>query len=582
MTFHFRVPFLILLLFLSRLAFSQHVDEGYYNDWDCGPHGVYGNLRLTKTTGRTCYKIEKAGPGKVVITKSNPSGTVIKVETLEFTNGVISEFDVADQWGNIYEYRSFTPEGDNVFRVTDLVRGKNIYLPCKYAHYIYTGELLTEMQYYSSGGVLKEDANGVAIIRFKRYSDSIRFAERQETSFFDSRRQPVFSRAAGYHTLFFQYDDHDNKITETRGGLQDEPITFRQSRMAKIVYTYDSDNNVIREENRGFDGKIVTSNFGISGIRNDYEGGYLMKITRFDSLGNTTRTLPSGDGVAIIKYEYDNAGNQVRESYYDESGKPMNSQMGVQEIARFFSAGNMLTELSFFDQNGHPCVNRDKINTMMYVRDDKGRVITESSYGLNGQPLKMHSEEVFMIKWKYDNYGRPISESYWADSNTRMRHWNGEYESGTKYDEDGLVTEYAQYDENGRPFIAEDGSSVQKLIYDAQGRLEERQFLHNKKLIDRRRGFTMHYGMIKYSYDESNNKLAELTFWADENKPVDATIWFADSISAHRVVFIYNGPRVIEQRYYKLDAQDPFKTVDCLRNDFINPNGISLGRKNEQ
>ena len=144
------------------------------------------------------------------------------------------------------------------------------------------------------------------------------------------------------------------------------------------------------------------------------------------------------------------------------------------------------------------------------------------------------------------------------------------------------MTEYNHFDENGGPFTTEDGSSTQKYIYDPESRLAERQFLYHDKLIDRKRGFTMHYAIIKYSYDESSNKLTELTFWADENKPVDATIWLADSISAHRVVFIYNGSRIIEQRYYKLDAQDPFRIVDCLRNDFINPNGISVGRKNEQ
>ena len=571
---------LIAVLLLSTTTFAQHVAEGSYNDWDYGPHGVYGNLRLTKATARTFFKISKDGPQKVVVRQLNPSGTVINTATVTFSNGVLSEVDQANQWGEVYEYRHFQSKEKDVFSVTDLVRGRNIFLPAKYALFMYTGELLSEVQYCSSDGQLREDRNGVAILKYKRYTDSIRFSERQETSFFDAQRQPVLSKSVSYHKLLFAYDEHDNKITESCAGIHDEPMMFKQNGVGRVQYAYDSDNNMILEEYRDLADKITTNVYGVARIGRTYEQGYLMKASRSDSLGHPTRALAAGDGFSIIHYEYDNAGNRTRESFFDEQEKPMNNQTGVQEIAYIYSPDHLLTRITYFDQSGNPCVNRDNINSTVYVRDAQNRPICESSYGVYGTPIKTFTEQVYMIKRKFDQYGREISQSYWADSSTRMKHWNGYYEVSTKYDADGLVIENANFDEHGAPLRGEDGSSVRKLVYNADGRLEERQFLYDNKLINRARGVTMNYGIIRYGYDSSNRQ-TELTFWADGETPANGTILLEDSVSAHRILFVYKGNRIVQQKYYKLDAQEPFMVVDCLKSDFIGLSGISRGRKNE-
>ena len=49
---------------------------------------------------------------------------------------------------------------------------------------------------------------------------------------------------------------------------------------------------------------------------------------------------------------------------------------------------------------------------------------------------------------------------------------------------------------------------------------------------------------------------------------------------AHRIVNIYKGSRIIQQEYYKIDAAEPFQTIDCLKNDYIGLSGINMGRKN--
>jgi len=569
---------IISLGFFNALS-GQQINEGVYNDWDYGPNGVYGNLRLTRITARSYYKIERADPQTANIFQINPSGVVINIAVVTFVNGNLSRVEEINQWGETYEYRKYTMTAKNEFRVTDLVRGKNIFLPCKYALYVYRGELLSEMQFYSFADKLAEDRNGVAIIQYKRYDDPIRFAERKQTSFFDARRLPVTSKSTEYHTLINQYDDQDNNVSQSYFGIHDEPVTIRKSGVSGMRYFYDADNNQVRIEYHGLDGKMTPNINGIAAAGLEYAEGYQMKLTRYDSLGHTTRALASGDGVSFIKYEYDPSGNRIREAYFDESGKPMNNQLGIQEIVNSFSFGNMLTQVSYFDEFGKPCVDKDKIHISIYVKDQKNRIIQESSYGLKDDPIKTYTEEVFMIKKKYDEYGRNISDSYWADSSTRMPHWDGSYEALTKFNDDGQPIEYSSLDEKGAPFMSEDGSSVMKLIYNSDGVLAERRFLHNDLLINRKAGVSLHYSIVKYGHNPDGN-VNELTFWGVDRKPVDATVWVDDSIAVHRIVFTYRGNRIIEQQYYKAGAGEPFQTVDCLKNEFISASGIGTGRKN--
>jgi hypothetical protein len=569
---------LLASVFISSTAVSQHIEEGCFNDWDYGPHGIYGNLRLSKLKERFYYRIEKDGPQKVIVREFNPSGVVVNTAFVSFVNGILSEVDEVNQWGDIYEYRNYQQKEENVFQVTDLLHGKNVFLPCKYAIHIYKNELLAEVQYYSFKGQLMENRDGVAIIQYKRYDDTIRFAEKIETSFFDAQRRPVMSKSAGYHKMITQYDEHDNEVSSSDLGINDEPITNPYN-ISGSRASYDEDNNRITIESYDRNNNRTSNANGVAGARFEYQQGYLMKEIFLDTLGNQVKSLPSGNGVAMITYEYDTAGNRIREAYFDQYGKPINGQSGVQEIASFFSAGNMRTRVSYFDAFGKPCVNRDGINTTLYVKDDRNRTIQEASYGVDGQPIKTYTEEVFMLKMKYDKYGREISTSYWADSTTRMPHWDGSYEVVTKFDEDGQPVEYKSLDANGQPFITEDGSSVMKLIHNSDGRLGERQFLHDDTPIDRTRGVTKGYSIIKYGYDQ-NGRINELTFWGTDRSPVNATVWIHDSTAVHRIVFIYRGDRVIGQEYYKVDASQPFQTVDCLKQDYIDRSGIKTGRKN--
>jgi len=148
-----RLFLLLGLICFFNNVFSQHIDEGFYNDWDYGPNGVYGNLGLTKIKYREYYKIEKMDSHTVNVQHFNPSGVLTHTTSVIFSNGILSKVEEKNQWGEIYDHKKFLQQIDkNEFIVTDLLRGENNYLPCKYVKYIYKDELLIETRGYSFTG----------------------------------------------------------------------------------------------------------------------------------------------------------------------------------------------------------------------------------------------------------------------------------------------------------------------------------------------------------------------------------------------------------------------------------------------
>jgi hypothetical protein len=573
------VALLIIALVTNTSLFSQYIDEGPFDNWDFGPTSVHGNLRLKNIANRFYYKIEKTNAQNAKVLRINPSGVIINTVIIKFVNGILIKVEEMDQWGEIYDSRNFTETKKNEFKVTDIGRGINNLLPCKYAIYVYKNELLSEIQYYSFTGSLTENKNGVAITRYKKYDDSIRFAMIKEISYFDSKGMPVVSKTTEYHKLTYELDNNNNRIRESYFGIDDKPCTIPKTQIAGVKYTYDENNNELSFEYFNLDNKLTTNYVNVAMSKTEYKNGYSVKGTRYDTLNQIAKPASSGDGFAIVKTEYDSAGNKINQTYFDENESPINDHSGVHEVICRYSPANMLIRLSFFNVAGKPSVNRDKAHTIFYTRDSLGRIIDQTSYGMYLEPVKNYTDKVYMVKYGYDKFGRKDFESYWKDSSTVMPRWNGIYQQRTLFDEDGQNLEFHYLDSNGIPQQGKDGASWQKLIYNKDGTLAERRFLHDNNLIMRKSGVTNNYAVIIYKYD-SSGKVNELDFLDTKRKPVNATIYIDAPFPANKILLTYRGNRIIEENFYDKDPDIPAHVIDCLKSDYITTNGISTGRRN--
>ena len=563
---------------VTASIFAQHIDQGYYNDFDFGPHGVYGNLKLGKVTGRGYYEIKKTSDSTVRSNQMNPSGITQSTYLITFKNGLISHIEKLNAWGTVVEYRKYEMIDENVFKLTFLSNGVNIFLPCKYAIETYNRELLVKTTFHSFSGRLMENENGVAIIEYKRYDDKIRFAEIMEESYFNAGNLPVVSREAGFHTIKYKFDESDNKISETYFGVSDQPVTNRYGAVYKAEFYYDANNNCTKTEYKGLQDQLAALPTGVAAISRDYLNGYEVKMTRKDSLDRPSRTGDAGDGISIIKREYDKAGNKITESFYDEYEKPMKSYRRVHKSVYQYSLQNMLTKTAYFDEKSDPAENFDQIHITRSVNDRNGRIIQESYFNNADSPtLEIHSK-TYMLKYAYDDSGRNTSISYWKDNLTPMQRWNGVYETQNEYDEDGQLTGYRFLDTAKNLMRSNDGYSVCKILRDQSGIIYARQFLHDNDLTFKTDGVTSGYAVIRYEYD-STGKTIQLLFYGTEHEAVNAHIDVDSALQAHRIKFIYKGNWVVEQWYYSMNEDQPYFKLDCLKNDFLGTSGVTIGRK---
>jgi hypothetical protein len=581
---HMKFPGLRIILIihcfsLSAFTFAQKFYQGNYSDFDNGPHGVYGAHPLDNTNHKEYWQLSRIDNYTARSIKFNAAGVLTTTVIITFKNGLLSHQEEINQWGDTIRYKTFLPLGKDYLQVTDVVKGTNRFLPGKYAIDIYKNELLEEESFHSNSGRLKDNWRGFSTVRYQRYDDKNRFSKPKESAFYNSKNAPVIANGVGYFRIVNGYDSNGNIISEAFFDTQNRPMAIRSGNVSSCKYFYNDQEELIRDEYFGLNEHRTLSENGISSIEHVYDKGLEVKEIRRDSLDHINRSDATGDGIAIIKTEYDDRGNKTRESYYDENEQPINSQAGFHGLSKKYSLDNMLLETSYFDIYDQAGMDRDSVHAVHYTRSRIGRIIEEYSTDLTGKKIKNYADEVYMVRTNYNPLGQVESYTYWKDTVTPMPRWNGVYKTSFKYDEDGSITEYNFYDQNGALFKTADGSSTVQVSFQDDGRVVKREFLFNGSLITRTRGVSSNYSVIRYEYD-SAGRPSELRFYGSNHEAVDATIEVNEKLTAHRVVFIWKYARIIEQWYYKMNDTDPFLKLDCLKNDYLSTTGINTGRKN--
>lgn len=554
--------------------------EAFFKEWNHSPTAVFGLIKLDDLSERPYYKIVKTDASTTKIYSYNAAGVQTGMITFRFANGKITQMARTDRWGDTYEITKFTLAGPDQFIVTRKSSGKNSFLPCKAAKYIYKNGLLSEVQYLDFNNKIFPYSDGVAIIRYKRYTDKNRYSFAYEVSYFDEKAQPVISQSNDYHKVVYEHDQRINNTSSAFYGTSNEPIINRFGRF-KSKSEYDSHDRQTKNTTYGINDEPVANSYGVAGSSTEFKNGFISKTTRFDQYFKTTRASEAGDGIALLKYEYDEKGNETKRSYFDENDQPINGHSGYQSITYTYDPLDMLTSSSYYDKYGNRVNDRDGIHKYVYVKDDKGRTIQKAFYDNNNASVKGPHDEVYMVKYKYDEQGRQVSESFWQNSTTKMKRWNGYHEEITKYNEDGQEAEYAFYDENGKLYISSSGYSRVIVVYASNARMTERKYLNGNDGISMTKSLVNGFSSVKFSYD-NKGRISNIRYFDGSGNPVNATAYLNDEdLTFHKIEFIYTGSRITEQKHYLKDSDTPVKILDCLKKDYINTGGVSQGYKNQ-
>ncbi len=569
---------LTLIFMLAHVLGSARDTFGTFKDWDYTPHQVVGVGKLIDPVNRTYYKISAINKYNVRVQKINPRGIVTTTYIVTFVDSLLSRHVTLNQWGDTTEVFKFSPMAANEFMVTFFSKGKNGLLPCKGMKYIYKDDLLGEIRYISFDGGLCNNADGVAIERFTKYDDEQRFTEDKVIAFFDQRDSPVINAASDCHRIEYERDERGNELSMACFDTKGKPAQSRYGD-AKMLKSYDLYDNEIESATAGAKGEIALSVRGIAKTQMEYDRGLLVKTTCFDAQNNIVKSAENYEGAAITKYEYDERGNELRRSFFDEKEHPMNNHSGVHQIDHKYSMSNMTIETAVFDKDGKATVDRVNVHRYTTLADNKGRPAEVAFFDKNNAPMKNITDQVYIVRYKSDPQGRLVSTSFWRDKNTKMNRWDGFHENRITYNDQGQETESAAYDQNGNSFVTEGGYSKTVTLYNPRCQVSEMLRFNGSVPITLKAGEISNYHSIKYLYDDAN-RISEIGYYDTLGWPTTARVDFGTKYKCHKVIFVYEGNRIAREKLYVPNNEYPEVIIDCFKSDYISSMGVRRGYKN--
>jgi YD repeat-containing protein len=567
------------LLFQPRQSLARTADptDSTFKDWYYTPTGVFGRLPLANPKYRTYVKITRPSANLVTVQKFNPAGILINTFYVNFLNGQISLLTQTNQWGESFDSTWFKPDGPGQFIVTEKLRGVNPNLPCKALRLTYKNNLLQDMLCLTDSTKPGPNQEGVAHYVYERYSDPALFGLIKTATYFTDIDMPAISRNTGCHKLVNEYDKDANLVDISTYGPDDKPMADQWGAF-RTRMKYDHDDNLT--ETDYFDGKgsLTTTAYGYAQAVKEYKKGFVTKETFYNRDNIIITASRLADSVAIIEHRYDQSGNETERDYYDPLGQDMDNTEGMHKILLEYSANAMLIRGRGVSIHSSQATKIVTYVWTRFTRDEKGREIATSDISENNLVIPNREEGANITKYRYDNWGRVVSTSFWQNDSVKTLGLDGYHERISRYNEDGQLIESDNYDEQGKPTKSFTGYSRQVIHYNDQGLVSELEYDDGNTpvLMEDKNTYSSHFHSVRYKYDWFN-RVRQLDYYDCAGQPVNALLWFPDNknLTGQRLEFKYAGPALAEEDIHDLgDIAQPV-VLDCMFGKFVPPSGVA-------
>jgi hypothetical protein len=562
------------LYFLSKSAKEElKVYAGNFKSWDFTHNNIVGVYKLNNTKGRDYVKISITDESNTKVEEFNSQNVLQQTILIKKKDGKISSMDYKNLNGFIYRKRKFEHSNGEMLE-TAKNKGVNEYLPCKGIKHKFKGDINHESVFIGMDNKPTTGPNGYGIIKYERFDDEKRWGMTKKVSYHEVNGKPIESEN-GFHKVIFSRDTLGNVLEEWFWG-KGKDLARTPSGVHGIKYKYNKTDQKIQEEY--FDSvKGKTKNvYGIAMEKYEYENSNLTKIFRY-GLDNEIISFAENktlDGASIIKFTHDKRGNILTTAYYDKKEKPMNNSrdffLKKNEYDKF---DNKISEcyLSMYNYN----VDVYGIHKYQFTYDKRGLLISEAYFNLNLIPIKDRTDEVFMIKYKYDEEGNDISQSYWQNDTIKMARWSGAHEYITKYNNQGQMLERLAMDEKGKIKIESFGASKVVYEYDKLSRMSSRKMYKENEPAIMGSAEVSNYHSIQYKYNVQN-KVSEILYYDIKGQPTNAMVSRYDGDTfVHKVEFVYEGNKVVSQKWYSTNKV-VVKVINCLIKPGMGDYGVGI------
>ena len=276
--------------------------------------------------------------------------------------------------------------------------------------------------------------------------------------------------------------DEDGLLTERRyAAFQNVPACDRD-RIYGQRYKYDEKGRKIEEIFVGADGSVTGNKNGLAIKVYTYdENDDWTSVTYLDAERNASH---DGNNCPLVKLEYDQYGNRIKESYYTLDGIP-----------------SIRTDVN--------------VSGFLYEYNQQGFRIRQSCFGVDGKAAyctygyvtveNSCNEDGYLIKEMYlDENGNPTLYNDGTDSYGSI---------AVVPNETGLPLEISYTDENGTPAVLATGISRIVCTYDEEGNITSQSFYDKENQPAEVDGF---YFERRMEYDQFNRQIREYYLDADQ------------------------------------------------------------------
>ena len=335
--------------------------------------------------------------------------------------------------------------------------------------------LQTQLSCYDINYNLANCKDGWALQRYK-YDDRGNLVENM---FFDKAGKPTQNKK-GYHAITTEYDEYGNiigiryydnnkKLCKSNEGYAFyKAIPDYKGNIAKVEYfgangkptkttegievveaTYDLYGRVTKINYYNSDGVPLKVKTGLFGWQASYDSrGNKISYKGLDSLGRLC-----GDTTGIAKWEkrFDERGNQIIYASYDENNALKAAKNGVAYIRCKYNDIGLQEEISYFNEQKRPCVNKDVRYSSYYAKyDKKGETLEVGTYDNKGHLCLDPTSGFAKWKAKYDNSGNKIEMLSFNERGELYVCKYGYAKYIARFDKEGDLIESYSYDAYGK------------------------------------------------------------------------------------------------------------------------------------
>jgi hypothetical protein len=242
---------------------------------------------------------------------------------------------------------------------------------------------------------------------------------------------------------------------------------------AKVAFRYDADGNITEERAHDADGKPVPGATRQFVIRREYDrlgrvrveryldaeggpmvGGYygVGRVERLYAELAAGGTCGPDERAALLCAGLDppiegiDRGTVVETRFFDPSGAVAASAVygpGIARVVSVVDGRNELLELRYFDRDGRPAANRQRVHILRRRLGEFGP-LEELTIGLDGLPMEVDGGDGTRVArrvWRYDDLGHEVEFRLFGSAGNPCGDGDGIAARVRRYEEDRIVEE---------------------------------------------------------------------------------------------------------------------------------------------